>query len=391
MKITDVVVIKLAYPVEPPMADGVHFCTARTLVLVQVYTDVGIVGMGESAIPGAPMEVAESIILNELRPRLIGEDPFKVEYIWRKMAVQLHQHGRGGMLYMVMGGIDVALYDIIGQATKTPLYKLLGGYREKVLAYASAGFYRENKDARQLADECRGFVEKGFSYIKIKIGRSKEFLWSPLHDMPGADYATVTPEEDLERVRLVREAIGSQTKLAVDANNAWTPSLAIQMGKKLEKYHVFWIEEPVDTDDIEGSRHVAHILDVPICGYETCTSLSQFRELIVRRAIDIVSPSIMWCGGITETRKIAALAQAYQMPVTTHGFGSGPTLMANLHFMAAIPNGGLMEFDQNENPLRAALFNEEIKIDKQGYIRVPDRPGLGVSLAHSTIDKYRVK
>lgn len=391
MKITDISVMKLLYPVEPPIADSIHFASARGLLLVQVHTDAGLVGMGEAAIPGSPLEVAESVILHELRPRLIGEDPFKVEYLWRKMAIPSHQHGRGGVLYMAMGGIDVALYDIIGQATKTPLYKLLGGYRDEVPAYASAGFYRENKSAQDLADECGNYVEEGFTHIKIKVGRSKDSVWSPLHDMPSSDYATVSLEEDIERVRLVREAIGRKTKLSVDANNAWTPSMAIQMGKELQKYNLAWIEEPVDTDDIEGSAHVAQVLDVPICGYETCTSLPQYRELIVRRAVDIISPSVIWCGGITETRKIAALAQAYHLPVASHGFGSGLTVIANLHFMAAIPNGGLLEFDRNPNDLRTCLFNEEIEIDQRGYVKVPERPGLGVTLNKKIIDKYRVE
>lgn len=390
MKITDITVTKISYPIKIPIADAIHFAEKRDLLLVEVHTDAGITGIGESAIPGSPMEVAESIIIHELRPRLIGEDPFNVEYLWRKMAIPSHQHGRGGMLYMAMGGIDLALYDIIGQSTKVPLYKLLGGYREEVQAYASAGFYSENKSPHDLYEECGHYREKGFTHLKIKLGRSKEAIWSPLHDMPGSNYATVTLEEDIERVRLVRKAIGPKTKLALDVNNAWTPSMAISMMKEIENYNIFWLEEPVSTDDIEGSVQVAQALDIPICGYETCTSLPQFRELIVRRAVDIISPSLVWCGGITETRKIAAFAQAYHMPVVSHGFGSGITLIANLHFMAGIPNGGLLEFDRNDNALRTFLFKEEIEIDKRGYIKVPDRPGLGITLNQEVIDKYRV-
>lgn len=391
MKITDVSVIKLSFPVEPAMADGIHYMPARNLVIVQVHTDAGITGMGEAACYGGPMETTESVILNELRPRLIGEDPFRVEYLWRKMAVPSHQHGRGGILFHAISGIDVALYDIIGQATKTPLYKLLGAYREEVQAYASAGFYSGAKSARDLAEECGNYVEQGFTHVKIKVGRNKECMLNLLHNMPMNDYATVTLEEDLERVRLVREAIGPKTKLAVDANNAWTPSIAIQMGKEMQKYNIFWFEEPVDTDDIEGSAHVASVLDVPVSGYETCFTLAEFREIITRRAIDIVQPDVIWTGGITETRKIAAFAHAYSLPVIPHVFSSGLSLIANLHFIASIPNGGLLEFDRNKNDLRTLLFNEEIEIDKRGFVQLPQRPGLGVTLNQNTVDKYRVE
>ena len=391
MKITDISVINLSFPVDPPMADAIHLIPARNLVLVQVHTDAGITGMGEAASYGGPMESTATVIMKELRPRLIGEDPFKVEYLWRKMAIPSHQHGRGGILFAAISGIDIALYDIIGQATKMPLYKLLGGYRDEVQAYASAGFYRGGKTAEDLAEECARYAEEGFTHVKIKVGRNKEVILNPLHNMAEPDYASVTMEEDLERVRLVRKAIGPKIRLSVDANNAWTPSIAIQMGKEMEKYNIAWLEEPVYTDDIEGSAHVAHVLDVPIAGYETCVTLAQFRELIVRRAVDIVQPDVIWSGGITETRKIAALAHAYQLPVIPHVFSSGLSLVANLHFIASIPNGGLLEFDRNKNDLRTMLFNEEIEIDKRGYVKVPDRSGLGVTLNQATIDKYRIE
>lgn len=390
MKITDVVVKKLFYPVDPPIADGVHFCSGRSLVLVEIHTSAGISGMGESAIPGAPMDVTEAIILKELRPVLLGEDPFRVEYLWQKMAVRAQQHGHGGMLYMAIGGLDIALYDIIGKAVKLPLYKLLGGCRETVRAYASAGFYRAGKSPAMLAEECRRFVEQGFQCIKIKFGRSWEYTASPIHIMPHPEYAIVSMAEDLERVRLVRQAIGDHIHLAIDVNTAWTPFEAIQMGRKLEEYKIFWLEEPVAVDDIEGSVRVAQALDIPVCGYETCTSLEQFRERIVRGAMDIVSPSISWCGGITEARRIAAFAHAYHLPVSTHGFGSGLTFAVNLHFLAGIPNGSLMEFEQNENPLRTEIFNEACVLSSNGSIQVPDRPGLGFTLKKSVIERYRV-
>ncbi|WP_029422360.1 mandelate racemase/muconate lactonizing enzyme family protein [Alicyclobacillus macrosporangiidus] len=390
MKITAVEVVKLSFPVDPPMADAIHFMPERNLVLVQIHTDEGTTGIGEAACYGGPMESTEAVIRHELAPRLIGEDPFRVEYLWRKMAIPSHQHGRGGILYMAISGIDIALYDIIGKATKTPLYKLLGGYRDEVEAYASAGFYAADKTPDDLAAECAGYVDRGFRHVKIKVGRNRDVMLNPLHNTPMSDYAAVTLEEDLERVRRVREAVGPRVRIAVDANNAWTPSIAIQMGRALERFGIHWFEEPVDTDDLDGSAQVAAALDVPVAGYETCFSLPQFRELILRRAVDIVQPDVIWSGGFTESRKVAALAHAFHLPVIPHVFSSGLSLVANLHFIASIPNGGLIEFDQNRNDLRTLLFEEPLDIDARGYVRVPNRPGLGVTLNQATVDKYRV-
>lgn len=291
---------------------------------------------------------------------------------------------------MALSGIDIALWDIIGQATHTPLYRLLGGYRDTLDAYASAGFYTQNKDAAALANEFAGYVERGFRHVKMKVGRNPEVMLNPLHDMQAADYATATLEEDIERVKVVREAIGPKVRLALDANNAWTPSLALQFMRQVEHLDIYWFEEPVATDDIEGSAMLAHQLDTPVAGYETETGLPGFRELITRRAVDIVQPDVIWTGGITECRKVAALAQAYGLPVIPHVFSSAVSSIANMHFIAAIPNGGLLEFDQNLNPLRSELFETPIKITTEGKVHLPDRPGLGVTLNQDTIKRYQV-
>jgi len=390
VRITDVTTIAVSYENREALADAIHYMPVRNAVFVQVHTDSGLVGLGEAASYGGPHSSTETVILDELRPRLIGEDPFNVERLWHKMHAPSHQHGRRGLLLMAISGIDTALWDLIGQATKTPLYRLLGGYRDEVTAYASAGFYAASKSPQALADEMAGYAQAGFRYMKMKVGRNPEVWLNPLHDMPASDYATASLEEDIERVRLVREAVGPKIKLAVDANNAWTPAVAIQMGRRMQEHDIFWFEEPVNTDDLAGSAEVAHALDVPIAGYETEVGIFGFRELIERRAVDIVQPDVIWSGGISECKKIAALAQAHHMPCIPHVFSSGLALVANLHFIASIPNGFLLEFDRHTNPLRQALFNEEIEIDSRGIVKVPDRPGLGVTLNQSTIEQYRV-
>jgi L-alanine-DL-glutamate epimerase-like enolase superfamily enzyme len=391
MLITDVTTIKLRYDMPVAMADAIHYMPNRPTLLVQVHTDEGITGLGEAAVYGGFLESIEAIILGELRQTILGQDPFKVEKLWQMMATRAQQRGRRGMLMMAISGIDIALWDIVGQATRTPLYRLLGGYRDTLATYASAGFYAQDKDAAALANEIAGYVERGFRYVKIKVGRNPEVMLNPLHEMPAADYATATLEEDVERVRTVREAIGPQVRLALDANNAWTPSVALRFMREVERFDIYWLEEPVATDDIEGSALVAHQLDTPVSGYETETGLPGFRELITRRAVDIVQPDVIWTGGITECRKVAALAQAYGLPVIPHVFSSAVSSIANMHFIASIPNGGLLEFDQNPNPLRSELLERPIEITREGTVSLPDRPGLGVTLNQETIERYQLK
>jgi len=158
----------------------------------------------------------------------------------------------------------------------------------------------------------------------------------------------------------------------------------------VERFNIHWLEEPVGTEDVEGSALVAHQIDTPVAGYESETSLPGFRELITRRAVDIVQPDVIWTGGITECRKIAALAQAYGLPVIPHVFSSAVASIANMHFIASIPNGGLLEFDQNPNPLRSDLLATPLTVTPAGVIHMPDAPGLGIVLEQSIIERYRV-
>lgn len=391
VQITDVTTIKLKYDMPVPMADAVHYMPDRPTLLVQVHTDDGIVGLGEAAAYGGFLESTEAVILGELRQTILGQDPFRIERLWSMMASRAHQRGRQGMLMMAISGIDIALWDIIGQATRTPLYRLLGGYRDMLNVYASAGFYAAGKDASALAEEVGRYASQGFRAVKIKVGRNPEVMSNLLHDMPHPGYATVSLEEDIERVRLARKAVGKGVSLAIDANNAWTPSIALKFMREVESFDISWLEEPVATDDIEGSALVAQQLDTPIAGYETETGLPGFRELISRRAVDIVQPDAIWTGGITECRKIAALAQAYGLTVIPHVFSSAVSSIANMHLIASLPNAGLLEFDQNPNPLRTELFDEPITLSATGTVRLPDRPGLGVTLNSETIERYRIE
>ncbi|HEV7663916.1 MAG TPA: mandelate racemase/muconate lactonizing enzyme family protein [Chloroflexota bacterium] len=391
MRITQVQTIKLRFdPPGQPMADAIHFMPSRMALLVQVHTDAGLVGLGEAAAYGGTLESMDALVI-DLGSTIVGQDPFRIEKLWQLVATRAHQRGRRGMLMQALSGIDIALWDIVGQATRTPLYRVLGGYHERLPAYASAGFYKAGKDARGLAEEVRGYKERGFRAVKIKVGRQPDALLNPLLDMPAHDYATVTFDEDVERVHAARAALGPSIRLAIDANNAWTPSLALSFMRAVEDQNIFWLEEPVHTEDLEGSAMVAQQLTTPVSGYETETGLPGFRDLIARRAVDIVQPDVIWSGGITECRKVAALAQAYGLPVIPHNFSSAVAAVANMHLIASISNGSWLEVDQNPNPLRTELFQEQVlEVAADGTVGLPEGAGLGVTLNQATIDRYRV-
>ena len=387
MQIVDIRTIPLSYRCDPPYGSAGGMQAARGGLLVEIETDDGIIGIGEAGVGAGS---TRHVIGHQLRPMQIGEDPLLIEGLWQKMFARTRQFGRRGIVINAISGIDIALWDIAGKVAKLPVYRLLGACRDRVEAYASGGFYQEGKSVEDLAAEAEGYRARGFTGMKMKIGRNPSIQMHLRHLAGNAQLCEVEPEEDIARVAAVRKALGPRAKLMVDVNCAWSPAVAIEIGRALEPFNLYWIEEPVATDDIDGSARVAAALATPIAGYETEIGLYGFRELITRGAVDIVQPDIAWSGGFSECRRIAALAQAHHLMVAPHAFASAVTLVASLHFAASIPNGLVLEFDQNPNGLRDELLKEPIRIDGNGMIRLPERPGLGIELDRATIDRYRI-
>ncbi len=390
MKITRVECLPLIYPYEKPIYDAIFKASHRQALLVKVYTDNNnVYGVGEAASFGGPLESTKTVIEKEIAPRIIGEDPFNVERIWKKVYYNSFQHARGGIVICALSGIDIALWDIIGKALNTPVYKLLGGYTDKVRAYASGGFYSQGKGTKEITEEIKSYLEQGFTAVKMKVGRNLTSL-NPIDVMPDSEY-NFTVEEDLERVESVCREIGPGIRLLVDANTAWDLHTAIVMGRHFDRLGVYLIEEPVCTDNMDGSARLAAALDLKVAGYETEQLVFNFARLITNHCIDVVQPDLSWAGGITECRKIANLAYTYHKEFAPHCFSSAVLLMSSLHFLCAIPNGGMLEFDRNPNDLREKILKEPLFIDKDGFVKVPDRPGLGIELNEDIVDKYLVK
>ena len=391
MKIVNIRALVLSYEYNDGIADALNYFSKRNAVIVLLDTDKGIQGIGESACFGGPPTSTKYLIENELAKYVIGEDPTNVERIWQKMWYGSRHHGRRGLTQACISGIDIALWDLIGKQAKMPLYRLWGVYTNKIQSYASAGFYQKGKGLKELANEVESYFEEGFKFIKIKVGRTPETMLCPTINMPKGNTSVVTLEEDLARVEACIKILKNRAKLIVDVNNAWTPSVAIRMGREFEKMGVYWIEEPVATDDIKGSTEVARALDIPIAGYESESGLYGFRELIENRAVDIVQPDVCWTGGFSECYRIAALASAYNLPVIPHVFSSGVSLVANMHFIASISNSHLLEFDRNPYPLRDDLISEKVTVDFDGYVNIPEKPGLGIELNEKVVKKYLVE
>ncbi|HEU0157210.1 MAG TPA: mandelate racemase/muconate lactonizing enzyme family protein [Stellaceae bacterium] len=387
MKIADIRTIPLSYRCDTPYGSAGGMQGARGALLVEIETDTGIVGIGEAGVGGGG---TRHVVEQQLRPMLLGEDPLLIEGLWQKMFARTRQFGRRGIVMNAISGIDIALWDIAGKAAKLPVYKLLGACRDRVEAYASGGFYQEGKGIDALAGEAEGYRAQGFHGMKMKIGRNPSTQTHLRHLVGNAEKCEVEPEEDIARVAAVRKALGPNAKLMADVNCAWSPAMAIQMGRALEPYNLYWLEEPVATDDIDGSARVAEALATPIAGYETEIGLYGFRELITRGAVDIVQPDLAWSGGFSECRRIAAFAQAHHLMVAPHAFAGAVLLAASLHFAAAVPNALALEFDRNPNGLRDELLTEPFAIDHDGTVRLPERPGLGIELDRSAVERYRV-
>ncbi len=380
MKITNVEVIILE-------SSGSYEATAgaeevygiKYLGIVKVETDVGITGYADletqphvaQAIVDAPSEGAVPGFQG-LRSVLVGEDPFEVERLWHKMYMASVYYGRRGAALQVISGIDIALWDIVGKRVGQPIYKLLGaGYRDRVRAYAST-LFRSTPEG--MAEASRQYVERGFTAIK--------FGWGVF----GQD-----PERDIQLVAAAREALGDRVDLLIDTG--WyvhrTAKEAIRMVRTLEPYRPFLIEEPLSPEDYDGYAQLSREVDTLIaCGEQEATEWG-FRTLIERGQVDVLQPDLSRCGGITTGRKIVHLADMHNKLCIPHSWISDLLTAASLHLNAFMPRATFQEFNVTSGPLSRELCKTPIQLE-DGFLRVPQGPGLGVEVDESTIDKYRV-
>ncbi len=278
-----------------------------------------------------------------------------------------------GFVQEGMSGIDQALWDILAQERGVPLYKALGGAaRASVPVYGSKVY---TADLDHMAKEARGAVERGHKAIKVQIGRSAE--WGG-------------PHADVEVCRVIREAIGPEVEMGVDVNSAYDAATAIRVCHKIAKHDLWFIEEPVFPDDIDGYELIRRSQPIPVAAGESEFGLFGFRELLRRRALDVVQPEIARIGGFTAAMRLGALAQAHNVRVAPHtGFSCGVAQLTSLHLSAAIANLSRLEWMWISNPL-AQVFLEPLPEPKNGEIAMSDRPGLGLALDRKMLKKYKL-
>ena len=344
----------------------------RNAVLVRITTNEGIEGIGEIGESAFLPKAVERIVKDCFKPMLIHEDPANIEKLWQKMYIRSSHWGRKGVTIPIISGIEIALWDILGKLLNEPVYELIGGiYRDRIRVYASAGMA---KSADDIIKEAEGFVKLGYRGFKMRIGQED-------------------PTNDLKTVKKVREALNNNIDFMVDAGQCyvdfpWDFNTALKVAKELEDYKLFWLEEPLHPDDIEGYIRLSDATNTPIAAGENEFTRYGFKDLIVKRAVDILQPDVTRSGGISECKKIAAIASSYNMRCAPHTFGSGIGFMANMHFIASTSNAFIMEYDCTFNPLRDELLVERPKFE-DGYIKlVKDLPGIGVKLTDEIINKF---
>jgi D-arabinonate dehydratase len=366
MKITEIGAECYSWPRAKPIRNGKYTYTHGGINVVKVKTDEGVTGIGLGGGGSTNAGVQTFVGLVEgFKPALIGEDPLDVERIWANMWVP-KLVGRRGLSTRVISAIDIALWDLKGKLCNLPVYKLLGGYTNKIPTYIAGGYYQEGKGLGELAQEMEQNVAMGARAVKMKIG--------------GASI-----NEDVERVRVAREAVGSEVKLLVDANNAYRYYEAIEISRKIEKYDIFWFEEPVMPDDYRGHAMVAAATSIPIATGENEYTRYGFRDLIEHRAAAILNADAQILGGVTEFMKVAALAQAYDLPVAPHGNQD-----VHVHLVSAIPNGLIVEYYRDTvDPMCGKSFKEQLML-KDGYLKPPDRPGFGIELNEEALKPYKI-
>jgi L-talarate/galactarate dehydratase len=332
----------------------------REFVTLELGTDQGLVGVGLTFFGGA-LTPALKVAVDELARLTIGEDPTQVEAITAKLRRAAGSSGPGGIFTLALSAVDIACWDLKGKALGQSVCALLGGLRERVLTYASGALMRPHP-VDYLAKAGPRLKEMGFRQMKMQCGSEP------------------TVGASIERVRVMRESIGPDVDLMCDINQLWSVNQAIEVGRRIEPYHLFWLEDPTTHDDYPGLARIADNLATPIAAGEYHYGIAPFRHLLEARAIDIVMIDLVRAGGITQWMKIAGMAEAFNLPVVSHLV---PEI--HVHLVAAIPNGLTVEY----MPWTLRLFEETPAIEN-GQLVVPKKPGLGLAFDQAALKRFQV-
>lgn len=376
MKITDVHAHVLEAALSRPFSYSRAWYSTRTAMIVEIVTDQGLVGWGECYGPAR----INAAVVDSMKPLLIGQDAMRGEWLWHEIYARFRDHGQKGSIIQGLSGIDIALWDLRGKFLGQPVHRLMGGpVRAEVHAYATGLYRRDNgRPDVYLAEEAAAYAAEGFKAVKLKVGFGIA--------------------EDVRATQAVREAIGPDVGLMIDANHAYDAVAAIRLGRQVEALDIGWFEEPVPPEDLAGHREVKAALAIPIASGECEFTRFGFRELLATRAVDIVQPDTCSAGGLSECKKIADMALAYGIRYAPHVWGSGVALAAALQLLAVLPPSTppslqpvepMLEFDRTEHPIRQALLTTPIE-HHGGVVAVPNGPGLGIEIDLQTLERFRI-
>jgi len=386
VKITSIKSHVLRYELDKELGYSQQYYKHRTAHLVEVETDEGITGWGECFGPGNIALANKYIVEKVIQPLIKGDDPLKKEYIWHKVYNLLRDSGQKGMPIQALSGIDIALWDILAKKSNLPLYQLLGGKTNDKIPVYGYGMMLQKKTVQELCElfknEASQIKENNFKAMKMKIGMG--------------------PKEDLKLVSAVRDTIGSEFKLMVDANHAYNKNDALYVGKGLDEMNIYWFEEPVAPEDYDGYKELKEKLKTNIAGGEAEFTKYGWNQLIKNNCIDIAQPEVCGLGGITEYLKVSALAQSNFIPIVNHVWGSALSVAVNLHLLTTLPDmpGGLfptksmLEFDTTEkNIFITDLAEEKFSIldqvkNKNGFASPLENIGIGINPNKDFIKKY---
>lgn len=368
IRITDVIAHPLTQALPKPTVTSWGAYTAVSMVLVEVRTNAGITGVGETLARFSPKAYAE-LIETSLKPRLVGQDPRDIAALWQSMRRSLSGRA-GGMLIEAIAGVDIALWDILGKATGLPIYKLLGGMgRPQIPVYAAAVNWVDDEEADRELDR---YIERGFTRIKVKMARPVK--------------------EACRRIERLRKRAGDSIGLCVDANWAYELDEAVEVGRALSANGYFWFEEPLVPENEQGYEELRRRCDVPLAAGESNYTTDQAMRLIMNRTLSVAQPDVARAGGISETRRIAMLAQNHDVAYAPHIGMSGIICeTASVHLSAAMPSFRIMECECDLSPFKVKIADlaPGCVRAKDGMVDVPTGPGLGLSIDWDAVKSLR--
>ena len=368
MKIAKITTHLVSVPVDEKSAwvSSLGRAVKRDCLIVEMETDTGLIGIGECYHGSSPLTL-DRLVQKVLAPVLMGKDPLNWELNKSLLIKRAKLLGPYGMVTMAVAGLEIAMLDLVGKQLNAPIHQVLGGFREWAPLYVG-GLCLGWKDVDALCAEAQKYVDQGFRAMKLRVGRGFDL--------------------DVECVRQVRQTVGPQVRIMVDANQGYSDAVAMKIIKEYERYDLFWLEEPVPHEKLDTMARLKAMSFVNLAAGENSFTLHDFRRVLDAGAVDIIQPDACKIGGIGAMKKVAVLAESHQIEVHPHIIGTSIALAAALQFVGSIPNAGMIEWDNSENNLfRDGIIKQGYEL-KDGQIKIPSAPGLGVEVDYDFLKQY---